>query len=131
MQQITSTKRIVENDKISLHIIGESIFHLLYHKDQLLEKHDFETNLKLYNSYLDKNGPMCVLHEFQFGVSATLEARKFGQSIPLNAKAEAFVFSALPQRLLLRFHVLTSKNNYPIRVFAQKDKALEWLQSQT
>lgn len=124
---IDTPPRIIHaNAKVSMRLIDGEIFHMIYHENQLFERSDFEDHLLIYNDF-SQGTRYKVLHEIQHGATATLEARKYGESIDVNVIAEAFVFSNLAQRLLVRFHKLTTRNKHPIRVFAQKEKAIHWL----
>ncbi|WP_070137107.1 DUF7793 family protein [Crocinitomix algicola] len=117
---------IIKNKNSTIHIIDNSIFHVIYKEEAVLTIEDLSQNFEQYEEW-SKGISKLVIHEFRPYCSATLDARKYALTVPVKAKAEAFIFNSLAQRLLVRFHLLSSKNKHPMKVFSDISKAKKWL----
>jgi ribosomal protein S4E len=63
----------------------------------------------------------------------TSEAREYSTNNPMNNKAVAIVSNSLAQKIIVNFMISVYqkiKPGYKIKLFSNKDKALEWLQKQ-
>ena len=56
-----------------------------------------------------------------------VEAREYGAASEVPAIAEAMVIQTLAHRILARFYTSFNKKSHPLKVFMNRDKAVEWL----
>lgn len=62
--------------------------------------------------------------------NASREAREYSQRTQLNSLGEAIVVQSLAQRIISNFYIsFKNKADYPIKMFNNKDEALNWLKS--
>jgi len=119
---------VIINQKSTVSWISQEIIYVYYEPNSVLEVADFQESLDAFNK-MSRGRSLKVLSEFGPYCSATVEARKFGENIELNATHEAMVFKGLAQRLLLRFFNALRKQKHPLRFFQSKEEALKWLES--
>jgi len=63
--------------------------------------------------------------------SVTKEAREFmaSQESLMYSKAEAFLVTSLPQKILINFYIKFNKPLVPTQTFIEKEKAIDWLKT--
>ncbi len=115
-----------ELEKSFISIIEGNIFHILYKTNVFLELEDFKEGRALFEKHAAEQ-PLKLLVEFPDFTSASAEARSFAEKNPINAVAEAIVYSSLAQGILLRFYLLWNKQAHPVRAFKKRSNAVAWL----
>jgi hypothetical protein len=70
---------------------------------------------------------LILINTEKSSVQPTKKAQKFIANLE-NKKAEAFIVNSLPMRILIRFYA-KSVVKYPVKIFKNREKAIEWLLS--
>ncbi|MFT4601311.1 MAG: hypothetical protein ACI857_001491 [Arenicella sp.] len=128
MSLTTISSEEILNQKSIVKMLDDDIVYVYYEESSVLDVSDFKESLEAY-SEISQGRRLKVLSEFGEFSTASMEAMKFGQTIDLNASAEAMVFKSLAQRLLLRFFNTFRKQKHPLKFFQSKEKAIQWIKS--
>ncbi len=118
--------RTIKNTNSSISLIDNDIFHVIYDKDTIISVADFQETEQVYHE-VSQGKKLKFLVEFPKFVTATAEARKWAETNQVEAISEAIVFNNLGQRMLIRFYLLLRIHEHPIKIFTNKETALEWL----
>lgn len=117
--------------KSSLYKLSDHMIYLTYKQDSNIELQDaIDTNNAIFE--LANGKPYTVLVDFLglYG-NMTNEARiHYATDLKTRdiRKAEALLLDNLPARIIARFYIKVNKPNNPVKIFAKKQKALDWLE---
>lgn len=120
--------QIVKLTNGEVQIIEGDIFYVKFDREILLEIADFKEARELFNE-MSADSPMKILVEFLEYTSASREARKYAESIMVDAIAGAIIFNGLAQRILVQAYHLFNSQEHPVKSFTVKEKAIDWLKS--
>ena len=100
-----TTPQVITHEKFTARILANGIFYVRYKDGSVLEVEDLQAS---YNTYLElsEGKKLKIISELGEFTTATPEARKFGETLKLEAIAETMIFTGLAQRLLVRFFQL-------------------------
>ena len=89
-----------------------------------------EQAIKLTNAYIDMSKGMKIPHLFTANKFVIIEkdVMEYMKDVANEyGKADAFVISALPQKIMGNFYLNVFKPKVPTKLFTNKDKAITWL----
>ena len=120
------TKEIVKTNRYSVTIIETDIVHIRFTEAICIEVEDVKATFDIYQE-LSAVQERKILVEFPDHTTITSEAREYGQAAEIKADAEAFVITTLAQRILARFFKSFHKKAFPLKIFMNKEEAMNWL----
>jgi hypothetical protein len=122
----TSTQKKIVLKKSTIELLDSSIFYLKYDESVHLELSDFREARDVFEEF-GKMQKLKLLVEFPSYTTISTEARQLAENEPIDALAEAIICHSLAQMILLRFYLITHKQEHPVKAFKNKLKALAWL----
>lgn len=123
-----SEVKVTEINCAIIRLIENDIVHIAYKENHWVQVDDFREAFAVYDEYASEK-PMRILVELPTHSSATSEAAKFAEKQTHQAIAEAVFIHTMGQRLLIRFYILFHKKRHPMKIFTNKENAIEWLNS--
>lgn len=128
MTTVISESQIIETTNAKIRFVSNDIMHVCYKPDIALEIADFKEPLEVLKNLSEENFYKVIV-EFPMHTHASPEARKWAMETSLPAVAEAIVFKSLAQRIIIRFYLLVNKQSHPVKIFTDKEDAINWLNS--
>ncbi|NOQ72077.1 MAG: hypothetical protein GQ574_08755 [Crocinitomix sp.] len=119
---------IIKNKNSTGELLADDIVHIFYKGDTYLEIEDFKEGIQTYITFA-QGQKLKILVEIGKFAGASAEARKFAQDNNPEALAEAIIIHSLAQRVLAKFYIIFHHSDHPVRVFVDKEKGIEWLNS--
>lgn len=119
---------IIQISNATIEIIDIDICHVKFAAGIVLELEDFIETRETFEE-LSRDKQLKGLYEFANYTTATYEARMYAQESVIESIAGAIVFNSLAQRILVRSYYLFNKQSHPVRIFTNREKAIEWLNS--
>ena len=123
----TNSKHIIESKTVNVYALDEDTLLFEYKRDTLIELADLKYAYDQY-SELTKHKLHKVIIDFPQFTSLTAQAREYAVASQLPAIAEAIVFKTLSQRITARFYYMFNAKKHPVKVFTQREQAIEWLE---
>lgn len=119
-------KTTKELDKAIIRYLNTDIFYVCYKEGVYLDVADFKLVRTFWDEAL-RHSPHKLLVEFPDFNRVSQEARQFAQDYPIDAVAEAIVYSGMVQGVLWRFYLLWNKQQHPVKAFRHQNQAVHWL----
>lgn len=116
----------IERSNYCAYLTKDNIFKIVFSKDCILEKIDFELALKDYHD-VSKDGNLKVIMVFQKKTSVSLDALLFAHQTEVSVIAKAYVLTSLNQRLMFKYYQKFKSLSYPVKEFKTEDQAISWL----
>jgi hypothetical protein len=124
--------KTIKNEKSTHELLTNGIILVTIHDDVTIDVEEMnlirETNLKL------SNGKKAIVYVDPGKYSyVTSDARKLTSSKEHSKyrKAQAFIVRNLAERIVGDFYIKVQKPSHPVKMFTNKEKALNWLQQFT
>ena len=124
----TNSNHIIESETVNVYAINSDTLLFLYKAKTLIELTDLKFVLD-HHSALTKEKLYKIVVEFPQFTSLTAEAREYAVAYQLPAIAEAIVIKTLAQRITARFYYMFNAQKHPVKVFTDREKAIEWLKA--
>jgi len=119
-----------ETEKVHVSLLEDNIFRLFIKNNAELDIEDLDRNYFFFKEHIpEKKLPFLVI--FSKGSSTVKGANeRFIEDDRLSIKSkEAFVIESLAHRLMANFHIRTTKQNHPTKIFSNETDALKWLRN--
>jgi hypothetical protein len=123
---VSDQTKIIKGRIFTAQIIEGDIFNLYFFPNEHAMASDFKAGYDAYNTL--RNGELLklIIEHGEYTIIDT-SAREYLQKNKFEAICSAIVMHSIAQRIIYNFYIKFRKQNYPIKAFKSKKKAIDWL----
>lgn len=128
--QVLYPKNSVRQRIATTEFWSNGIVYITIHDNAEVQLEDTVAQHRILKDNFDGNKKYKLLIEFGKYTTISTKAREFSAKAENNNVASAVIVKSLAQRIIINFIVnQIRKNNFKIRMFDSKEKAINWLLS--